>query len=95
MLINLGSTRKSMCLPSCKTFVRGVWSHTRLCIVICQEGVLICIGWSAAEIDYRVFLSTLGISGLVSLLFGLYPVEAAKINPVDALPKTRRSETGV
>lgn len=51
------------------------------------ENILVSmLGDFPVKVDYRVFLSAIGISGLVSLLFGVYPaIEASKINPVDAL----------
>lgn len=89
VLIALGSTRKGILSSFLyEAFLLGVFGAILgYALSFVGKTILVSVlDGLPLKVDYRVFLSALGISGLVSLLFGVYPaVEAAKINPVDAL----------
>ncbi len=54
--------------------------------MIGQTVMVSMIPYFPIRIDYRTFLSAVGISGLVSFIFGVYPaLQAARVNPVEAL----------
>lgn len=89
VLVALGSTRRGI-------FSSFLWEALLLGVFgailgfvlsFAGKGILVSLlGSIPIKIDYRVFVSAVGISGIVSLLFGVYPaVEASRINPVDAL----------
>lgn len=89
VLVALGSTRMGILYSFLwEALLLGIFGALLgFVLSLVGKNILVSmLGDFPVKVDYRVFLSAIGISGLVSLLFGVYPaIEASKINPVDAL----------
>jgi len=85
----LGSTRKNILyLFLTEAFLLG-FLGALLGVALAYGGEKIIVSMLEGfplTIDWRVFIVALGISGFVSLLFGVYPAtQASRIDPVEAL----------
>ncbi len=89
ILVALGSSRRSI-------FSTFLWEAMLMGLfgallgfgisIVGEKIVTSLLEYFPINIDYRVFLSAVGISGFISLLFGIYPaLQGARVNPVDAL----------
>ena len=89
ILVALGSSRRSI-------FSTFLWEAMLMGLfgallgfgisIVGEKIVTSLLEYFPINIDYRVFLSAVGISGFISLLFGIYPaLHGARVNPVDAL----------